>query len=231
MRLFNFLKKNKKDEWEVWQKRWSKDKVEQVWGDKIRKRSWINDPAYRIISDNCRKHGTKILDIACGGGLQYAALKEYLPQVYYTGIDITPRHIQFCKSTFPQAKFLLSDAARLPFKDKEFDTCIVRHLIEHHPKEKAADIIREAMRAAKDCLQILFFIAPADIEEEVIERRKKSGFYVNTYSKRFIMSCFQSCGRDYRMETISIPKSPASPALYDQELYILNFGKNGFEQS
>ena len=115
--------------WENWQERWSEEKVDNIWGQKLRSKEWQRDPAYKLIADKCKENGISIVDLGSGGGVQYAALKEYLGEVDYTGVDITPRHVEFAKKMFPGAKFEESDAANLSFEDKEFDISLIRHVI------------------------------------------------------------------------------------------------------
>lgn len=204
--------------WENWQERWSDEKVDNVWGQKLRNKEWRMDPAYKLIADKCKEHGVSVVDLGSGGGLQYAALKEYVGEIDYIGIDITPRHVQFASEMFPEVRFEEGDAANLSFEDKAFDISLIRHVIEHHPKEKAEQILNEAFRVAAKCVLILFFIPPKEMEEDVIEKRKKSGFYLNTYSKKWIDRQIKEHGFVY--ETAIIKNSESSPALYDQELYV-----------
>lgn len=209
--------KQNESKWELWQEKWDNKKVDKVWGEKLRNRSWERDPAYKIIADKCKENGKTVLDIGSGGGVQYAAIKEYAPEISYAGVDITPRHVEFSRKMFPEARFEEADAANLPFKDNEFDVSIIRHLIEHHPKEKAVKILKEAFRVSKKCVLILFFIPPLEIEQDVVVKKKISGFYLNTYSKNWISKQINQNG--FSFKTLWIQKQQ-STALYDQELYI-----------
>lgn len=204
--------------WENWQEKWDDLKVDKIWGEKLRNRDWQKDPAYRLIAQKCEEFGNSVIDLGSGGGVQYAALKEYFPEVSYTGIDITPRHVRFARSMFPETRFEEGDAADLPFKDREFDISLIRHVVEHHPQQKAEQILSEAFRVCKKCVLVLFFIPPIEMEEDVVEKRKKSGFYLNTYSKDWIEKQIKERGFSY--EVVDIKRDKDSPALSDQQLYI-----------
>jgi ubiquinone/menaquinone biosynthesis C-methylase UbiE len=204
--------------WENWQEKWDDKRVDNIWGEKLRKAHWERDLGYRIVAEVSKKHGENVLDIGAGGGVQYAAIKKYTPEVKYTGVDITPRHIQFARKFFPDVKFEEGDAANLKYSDNFFDVSIVRHVIEHHPIEKAERILSEAFRVAKNCVLILFFITPEDMKRDVkVKRKKNSGFYLNTYSKKWLHYQIEKYGFSYK--TIPIKKKPESSALYDQTLY------------
>ena len=213
--------KQNESKWELWQEKWDNKKVDKVWGEKLRNRDWERDPAYEIIADKCKENGKTILDIGSGGGVQYAAIKEYAPEISYTGADITPRHVEFSRKMFPEARFKEADAGNLPFKNNEFDVSIIRHLIEHHPKEKAERILKEAFRVSKKCVLVLFFIPPVKMEQDFLVKKKKSGFYLNTYSKDFINGCILRNLEHPIITTRIVPRSEQSPALTDQELYII----------
>ncbi|MDY6934501.1 MAG: class I SAM-dependent methyltransferase [Spirochaetota bacterium] len=216
------IEKNKNGSaWELWQNKWDDNKVDRIWGEKLRNEDWEKDPTYKLIAEKCVKNGTNILDIGSGGGVQYRAIKEYADRISYTGLDITPRHIEFSRKMFPEARFELGDAANLPFNDKEFDVSIIRHVIEHHPKDKAEKILAESLRVSKNCVLILFFIPPIEMQEDIIIKRKKSGFFLNTYNRDFIINTIKMNVKNPKINQEMIFKTESSPALSDQELYII----------
>jgi len=72
-----------------------------------------------------------ILDIGCGPGFLAA---DVFPNLnWYTGIDVSPKALEFGRFLFPGARFILGDVENepLPFKTNEFRTVVCMELIEH----------------------------------------------------------------------------------------------------
>jgi cyclopropane fatty-acyl-phospholipid synthase-like methyltransferase len=69
------------------------------------------------------KKGT-ILDVACGRGATSKYLLKYYKPDRITGINISEKQLETCRSMIPEARFLLMDAADLQFPDASFDTII-----------------------------------------------------------------------------------------------------------
>ena len=207
--------------WERWETDWSQERIDSIWRGKVKSKVWRKGKAYDIIAKLCAQYGDSVIDIGCGGGIQYAAIKEVSPGIKYTGVDITPKMLKSARELFPEAKFELGDAAHLPYYDLEFDSSIVRHVFEHHPLTKGREILHEALRVAKNAALLLFFIEPQQIEEDIIERKTK-GFYQNIYSKNWLINEIESTlGGRCSIEIIPIPKNEESPALSDQVLYVI----------
>jgi ubiquinone/menaquinone biosynthesis C-methylase UbiE len=164
------------------------------------------------------------LDIGCGGGIQYAALSDFFSdkEWQYTGVDITPKMLNFARKSFPDARFDLGDAADLDYQDEEYDVCVIRHVLEHHPLNNGEKILHEALRIAKNAVLLLFFIEPQDMSQNIVEKKKESGIYLNTYSKRWLMRYVNTMFNNRcSIDIINIPKTPDSPALYNQFLYFI----------
>ena len=65
------------------------------------------------------------------------------------GVDVDELRLEYARRTYPGSKFLLADAAKLPFMDKEFDTVMIPDILEHVEQEHAQKIINEAVRVGK----------------------------------------------------------------------------------
>lgn len=72
--------------------------------------------------------GNRYLDAGCGTGL----ILRHLPK-NAIGIDINPRNIKKAKMHAPQAKIILADIEKLPFKNNSFSTIVCTEVIEHQP--------------------------------------------------------------------------------------------------
>jgi len=209
-------------DWELWEQKWSQKKVNRIWSEKVKNRVWQQDPAYKLVAESCAKYGHTVLDIGCGGGIQYAAIHEFYPEIDYTGVDITPKMLNAAHSLFPDVKFEWGDAAELQYANSQFDVTFLRHVLEHHPLSNGQKILHEALRVARNAVLTLFFIEPQDIKEDIIVKQKESGFYLNTYSTRWLEREISSAtGEQYSIKTISIPKVEGSPALSDQFLWVI----------
>ncbi|OGF58700.1 MAG: hypothetical protein A2Y62_12965 [Candidatus Fischerbacteria bacterium RBG_13_37_8] len=73
--------------------------------------------------------GWKILDIGCGRSL-FTEISEKWPFAIYAG-DIEHALLAARKNEYPQVKWLVMDASRLPFKDNSFDAIFAGEIIEH----------------------------------------------------------------------------------------------------
>jgi len=207
--------------WEKWQTDWSQQRIDRIWAEKVRSKAWRKDKAYMAIAELCAEYGDTILNIGCGGGIQYAAIREVSPNIKYMGVDITPKMIKSARRLFPGVKFELGDAAALPYSDEEFDVSIVRHVFEHHPLSSGKDILHEALRVAKNAALFLFFVGPQEMEQDIIEQQE-GGFYRNIYGKKWLINEIKSTlSNQCTIDIIPISKTKDSPALSDQFLYVV----------
>ena len=94
--------------------------------------------------------GEKILDIGCGP----ADVLHYLPQVNYTGLDISPDYIRSAKQRFgSRGRFLCGDVGLIPIEAEQgsFDLVLATGVLHHLNNEPAAglfDLARRALRPA-----------------------------------------------------------------------------------
>jgi tRNA (uracil-5-)-methyltransferase TRM9 len=65
------------------------------------------------------EQGTDILDLGCGNGRLYDALKDY--DISYTGVDNNVSLLEHAKNSHPKVAFLEADMLELPFPDESFD--------------------------------------------------------------------------------------------------------------
>ena len=209
------------EDWELWEPQWSQTRINRIWSEKVKSHAWHEDPAYGLVAQHCARLGRTVLDIGCGGGIQYAAIHDFCLGIDYTGVDITPKMLNAARKLFPDVKFEWGDAAELQHADDQFDVTILRHVLEHHPLNHGHRILHEALRVAKNATLILFFVAPQDMEEDIIVRHE-SQFYLNTYSKRWLEGRIANATNgQYSLETTLIAKMEGSPALSDQVLWVI----------
>lgn len=91
------------------------------------------------------KPDDRVLDIGCGNGRLFPLAKKHAAS--YVGIDHSTGLIREATRLHPEGKFLVGDAAKLPFPDSMFDVCYSFAAIHHIPgRELRAQFVREAAR-------------------------------------------------------------------------------------
>jgi ubiquinone/menaquinone biosynthesis C-methylase UbiE len=86
------------------------------------------------ILNNLKIKPLKILDVGCSSGHITSKIADLFPEAETIGLDSYEKSIKFGEKTYPQIKYVLGDAHKLPFKDETFDliTCIetLEHLVD-----------------------------------------------------------------------------------------------------
>jgi ubiquinone/menaquinone biosynthesis C-methylase UbiE len=91
-----------------------------------------------------------VLDVGCGSGMVYSALKELtsngeLPG--YSGIDVSKEMLSIAKRRNPEAHWKIGDAYKLPIEDKSNSVVTCFEVLGHIPY--IANVIKELIRTAK----------------------------------------------------------------------------------
>lgn len=89
----------------------------------------------------------KILDVGCADGSLTSQIATHLKNSKVTGVDLYKESIAFAKKKWPQAKFVVGDARKLPFKNGAFDAVICVETLEHVPDNHIA--LKEINRVLK----------------------------------------------------------------------------------
>lgn len=63
--------------------------------------------------------GKKILDLGCGTGIYAKILRKRGARV--KGIDVSSKEIEIAREQNPGIEFIIGNAEKLPYKNKEFD--------------------------------------------------------------------------------------------------------------
>jgi ubiquinone/menaquinone biosynthesis C-methylase UbiE len=88
-----------------------------------------------------------VLDIACGNAIDYPAFKDR----GYMGVDVTESFIEAAvKLGVPRGNLTLSDARRMPFRDKQFKSAYMKDLLIHYPQREAYAFIDEMIRVSEN---------------------------------------------------------------------------------
>lgn len=81
---------------------------------------------YHHVATQVDLTGKKVLEVSCGHGGGASYLTRTLHPEKYTGLDLNPKGIEFCKKRHQINKlsFIQGDAENLPFADNTFDALI-----------------------------------------------------------------------------------------------------------
>ena len=135
--------------------------VDEKYQDKIRKRYKLASKFYflaDLILTSTRKKiaklielgpGAKVLDIAAGTGKQASAFAKLGLNII--GIDISEHMLRLAArhAKHRNIYFSVSDAARLPIKDKSADGCCISFALHEIPPKETVKILSEMVRVTK----------------------------------------------------------------------------------
>jgi len=113
--------------------------------------------------------GENILDIGCGTG----EFSIFFNPDSYTGIDIEPAYIAYAKKNY-QGKFLIGDAADLPFSDNSFDRAVILGVLHHLNDNLCEKIFKEMKRILKSNADILIMEDVASMNDNIITKKLHS---------------------------------------------------------
>lgn len=83
----------------------------------------------------------KVLDIGCGTG----EFSVFFNPDNYTGVDIEKKYIDYAQKNY-KGRFLVVDAARLPFKDGSFQKVVIVGVLHHLDDRTSGHVLDEARR-------------------------------------------------------------------------------------
>ncbi len=182
-----------------------------------RLREFLSDPINnegaldrKIVIDYLREHFDKprLLDVGCGTGFMYLALKKSGMDFEYLGVDKTEKMVEFAKKRFPEANFAVGDIYKLQFPDRSWDVVYCRHIFTHLPGYEEA--LAEVARVTKDCLIVCLLYPLADKQQIKVEggppdQTKPNEFsehYLNTYAREPFMETLKSLRFDVVMDKL-----------------------------
>ena len=83
-----------------------------------------------------KQNVSKIVDLGCGEGGIICAIEKQDKSKKITGVDISPRRIDFLKNKFLKYNFLCKDVCSTRLKKHSFDLVISTQVIEHVEDDK-----------------------------------------------------------------------------------------------
>jgi len=117
------------------------------------------DGRWRVMADDLVSHygiksGMKVLDVGCGKGFLLFDFTQSVPGVEVRGVDISEYAIAHAKDEV-RDKLSVSDAAKLPFGDKEFDLVVSVNTLHNLYLPDLWSALKEMQRVAKHAYLIV----------------------------------------------------------------------------
>jgi len=129
----------------------------------------------RIKNDlkNTIKEDMKVLDLGCGTGVTTKYIAELGAKVI--GVDLSPKLIEFAKtdSAHENANYRVGDITNIDIGKKTFDVICLCDIMEHIPREKIPDLIKNIRRYAHKNTVIYLNIPDARLQSWM--KRNKPG--------------------------------------------------------
>lgn len=180
------------------------------------------------------KEGKRVLDIACGSGVNRKDLPE---RIFYCGVDLSFTGLSSAKSSYLNASFVKGDAENLPVAGNSFDYVISTNAVEHFMEPRS--VFDEMWRVCRKGGRILLvfpnygdyiFKYPPSISYMMV----KPGYRLRYIAKQF---CRQTVrlfsGRIFSFAKIDVlPDVLRNPYSPDNDIIYLASGrevKNYFE--
>jgi SAM-dependent methyltransferase len=90
---------------------------------------WIDDLLRRL------GPGSRVLDLGCGPGVPTAT--SFVDHGHLiTGIDISPRQVEWARVNVPGGRFLVGDALEIEFEPGSFDAVVALFSLTHIPRDR-----------------------------------------------------------------------------------------------
>lgn len=114
--------------------------------------------------------GSKLLDIACGGG--YLLSEASQRGVISYGLEISEKAISIARTQKGKKELLIADAEHSPYRDKSFDMITCLGSLEHfiHPELALSEMLRIGKDSACFCI-----LLPNLFSWDNIQKVKKTG--------------------------------------------------------
>lgn len=137
------------------------------------------------------------LDYGCGSATTLEAiLKDGSFLVDYTGLDIIPKNVEWCKENFKGFKFGVNKTIhKIDKPDKSFDIVYSRHVVDH--MQSFEDAMDEHCRVARDLVIVVLWTGLVDGDEHEIKNiidqrglpteKTFTNEYTNNYSRKKVM--------------------------------------------
>jgi ubiquinone/menaquinone biosynthesis C-methylase UbiE len=167
-------------------------------------------PEYKIKEILPYISGAKVLDIGCGPGHLVNALFQKDFKAF--GVDIVKEFIDFAQKN-QSGIFQVASATKLPFKNKEFDTVILKSVIEHLEDDKLA--LKEALRVGKKVIVIVPQTVPKNLKiRGLIYSHYQDKTHLRTYTKKSLNKLAKNCQAKI-IKIVEVEKLPNQSVFFE----------------
>ena len=120
-------------------------------------------------------HGTRLLDLGCGTGLELDYYYEMVPSAEITGIDLAPGMLDKLHNKFPDKRMalILGSYFDVPFTENSYDAAVSVESLHHFTKEEKIPLYEKLRKALKPegCFILTDYFA-LSMEEEQFYRHE-----------------------------------------------------------
>lgn len=106
--------------------------------------------AEKLINQYNLTNKSKLLDIGCGKGFLLHEIKNILPEISITGVDISKHAIKEVPDNIKKSVKVFDARNKFPFKDNEFDLLISINTLHNFKIHDLKLSLQECERVAKD---------------------------------------------------------------------------------
>ncbi len=114
-------------------------------------------------------HGTRLLDLGCGTGLELGYYFELVPSAKVTGIDLAPGMLGKLRSKFPDKSMtlILGSYFDVPFDEDFYDAAVSVESLHHFTKKEKTHLYEKLRKALKlgGCFILTDYFAMSEEEE------------------------------------------------------------------
>jgi len=96
-----------------------------------------------------QEYAARIIDVGCASGwFEYLCAIRLRSSV--CGVEISEAMVEQAKQNAPEAEFVVGSVFALPFSDGAFNAAVMFEVIEHVPKQREIEALREVRRVVKE---------------------------------------------------------------------------------
>lgn len=135
-------------------------------------------------------HGTRLLDLGCGTGLELGYYFELVPSAKVTGIDLAPGMLGKLRSKFPDKSMtlILGSYFDVPFDEDFYDAAVSVESLHHFTKKEKTHLYEKLRKALKlgGCFILTDYFAMSEEEErfhraELLRLKKEQNISDETF--------------------------------------------------
>jgi len=139
------------------------------------------EPWLKAISQTLESLGAggSVLDVGCGLGQQYEAMREWAPTLAYSGCDAVDRCLAICRRRQPDVPWLAVTYPDLPeMESSSYDVTLLRSILRYYLPAHGLRLARAAWRVARKAMLIGTWFPLAAGEEPEAESDGRGGYFV-----------------------------------------------------